>query len=98
MWERQVGERIGQLRQQQKMTKAEFAEVIGISERSMTQLERGTNAITAAAISKICKITGVTADYILFGTTDPVTDVSLLFGLSREQAQITLDIVMKVFE
>lgn len=98
MWDRQIGERVGQLRRQRKLTRAEFGEMIGLSEQYVGRIERGSRIITVAAISKICNVTGVTADYLIFGTEDPISKIALLYGLSRDQVQITLDIAMKVFE
>jgi len=97
MWERQVGERISQLRKERNLTRAEFGELIGLSARYVGKIERG-DTITVASIVKICNKTGVSADYIIFGSHDPMATAAALSGLTREQAQATLDIAMNVIK
>ena len=96
MLEKQAGERIGQLRRERKMSRAEFAELIGVSEQHVGRIERGSSAISVAVIMRICNAFSVSADYILYGSADPMAAASALNGLSREQAQVTLDIAMNV--
>lgn len=96
MWERQVGERVSQLRRERNLTRAEFGELIGLPERYVGKIERGEHTITVTAIAKICNKIGVSADYIIFGGCDPIAAVAALNGLTHEQAKVTLDIVMNV--
>ena len=96
MQERLAGERIGQLRRERKMTRAEFAGLIGISKQHLGRIERGARTIPVALVAKICDALSVSADHIIFGSADPMAAASALNGLSREQAQVTLDIAMNV--
>jgi transcriptional regulator with XRE-family HTH domain len=97
MWERQVGERIGQLRRERNLTRAEFGELIGLPERYVGKIERG-NSITVDAVIKICGKTGVSADHLIFGSHDPMAAVAALNGLTHEQARVILDIAMNVIK
>jgi transcriptional regulator with XRE-family HTH domain len=96
MWEQQIGERISQLRKERKLTRLEFGEMIGKSGQYVGRIERGSHTVSAAVIKKISDETGVSADYLIHGTADPVYTVASFNGLSRAQAQVTLDIAMNV--
>jgi transcriptional regulator with XRE-family HTH domain len=97
MWEQQVGERVSQIRKNRNLTRAEFGQLISLSERHVGKIERG-NTITVESIVKICKKIGVSADYIIFGSHDPMATVATLNDLTYEQVQVTLDIAMNVIK
>ena len=96
MQEQQAGERVWQLRRKRRLTRSEFAKLIGVSEQHVGRIERGAATITVPVLAKICDALGVSADYIIYGSADPMAAASALNGLSREQAQVTLDIAMNV--
>ena len=98
MWEQQVGQRVNQLRKERNLTRAEFGQLIGVSERYVGKIERGTHTIPGVLIAKICAKTGVSADYIIFGGRDPLAMVAAINGLTYEQTQVTLDIAMNVIK
>lgn len=98
MWNQQVGARVSQLRTERSLTRAEFGELIGKSEQYVGRIERGTLAISGETAAKISDATGVSTDYILRGTVDPLATVAALHGLSREQIQITLDIAADIIK
>ena len=97
MWEQQVGERICRLRKERNLTRAEFGELVGMSERYVGKIERGST-ITIAAIANICNKIGVSADYLIFGSPDLMSTAAKLSELTREQVQITLDIAVNVIK
>lgn len=97
MWRKQVGERIRQIRRDHDMTRVEFGTLVSLSARYLGEIERG-NTITVPSIVKICEKTGVSADYIIFGSHDPMAVAATLNGLTHEQAQVTLDIAMNVIK
>jgi transcriptional regulator with XRE-family HTH domain len=97
MWERQVGERVSRIRKDRNLTRSEFGKLISLPEWHVGKIERGST-ISVSSIAKICKKTGVSADYIIFGNRDPMAAVAELNGLTHEQAQITLDIAMNVIK
>lgn len=98
MWEHQVGERVSQLRRERRLTRAEFGDLIGKSAQYVGRIERGTRVITGDVVNRICEKTGVTADYIIRGTADPLAIVELLSGLSHSQIQVTLEIAADVIK
>jgi len=92
----QVGERIGKLRRNRNLSRAQFGKIIGYSEQYVGKIERGVHGISGNAIARICSETGASADYLLFGIVDPSDTVSALCGLSHEQIDIALDILKRL--
>lgn len=98
MLESEIGRRIGQLRKDLNLTRTEFGERIGMSARSVGKIERGALTISSTTIANICKETGVSADYIIFGNHDPMAVAAELNELTFEQANLVLDIAMNVIK
>ena len=96
MWEKQVGERISALRRKRNLTRHEFGELIGKSEQYVGRIERGTHVISGDVVKSISDAIGVSADYIIHGTDDPLEKIALSKELTRGQVQVTLDIVAGV--
>ena len=95
MWT-QVGERIGKLRRDSNLSRAQFGRMIGLSEQYIGKIERGITGVSGATIAKICDTTGVSADYILFGVVSPAAAAAALSGLSHEQITIGLDLLKRL--
>lgn len=98
LW-KNVGERVEKLRKERNLSKSQFGKMIGVSGQYVGMIEKGTNSISVKSIVKICDMTGVSADYILFGTITPNQDITVaasLHNLSNEQIQIALDIIKKI--
>lgn len=63
-----IGERIRKIREElYKETRQEFAERCGFSENQLGKVERGDVTVTTRMLDKICSITGVSSNYILYG-------------------------------
>lgn len=60
--------RIRNARENQGYTREKFAEKLDVSVSYMAELERGKTGISVKMLTKICKLLGLSADYILFGT------------------------------
>lgn len=73
----QVGKSIKQIREKSNLTQAEFAELIGMSTKNISAIERGRVGVSLAALKLICEKLNVSSDRILFDNR-PVNDVSLL--------------------
>lgn len=65
-----VGERIREIREDLKMNREKFSEMIDISSVFLGQIERGERSLSLKTLSKIVKFTGVSTDYILFGANE----------------------------
>ena len=63
----EIGKRITEIRVKMNMSKNEFARLIGMKNQYLGDVERGKKGLTIEKVVNICNLTGVTADYILFG-------------------------------
>ena len=59
-----IGERIRKIRENLKMNRENFSEMIDISDVFLGQLERGERSLSTKTLKKIVKFTGVSADFI----------------------------------
>ena len=66
----EVGERIRKIRKQLKMSREAFAELIDISDIFLGQIERGERSLSIITLASISTSTGVSTDYLLFGTPE----------------------------
>ena len=63
----EVGERIRKIREELKMNREIFSEMIDISDVFLGQIERGERSLSLKTLCKIVTFTGSSTDYILFG-------------------------------
>ena len=59
--------RIRKAREDMGYTREKFAEKLDVSVSYLAELERGRTGISVRLLTKVCKILGLSADYILFG-------------------------------
>jgi len=96
LWEK-TGKRIKNLRDEKNLTQGQFGKIIGKSAQYVGRIERGQK-ISADLIATICEKTSVTADYIMFGIGEPVTNMDFLNDFSPDQIELCLEIIKKVTE
>lgn len=48
-------------------TREQFAEMLDVSVSYLAELERGRTGISVKMLVKVCRVLGLSADYILFG-------------------------------
>ena len=61
--------RIRKAREDAGYTRETFAELLDVSVSYMAEVERGRTGISVEMLIKICKVLGLSADYVLFGET-----------------------------
>ena len=61
--------RIRKAREDVGYTRETFAELLDVSVSYMAEVERGRTGISVKMLIKICKVLGLSADYVLFGET-----------------------------
>ena len=59
--------RIREARTRAGYTRERFAEATEVSTSYMSEVERGRTGISIKMLTKICKLLGLSADYVLFG-------------------------------
>ena len=60
-----IGPRVKSVRNYNKLTQAEFADILGISRAQIANIEAGNSNLTTEHIVRICGRFGVTSDYLL---------------------------------
>lgn len=75
MINRRIGSFIAALRKEQHLTQEQFAEKLGVSNRSISRWENGSTLPDLSLMQSICQITGVTLGELLNGARrDPSTE------------------------
>lgn len=62
-----IGQRIRQERKKLDLSQEEFAEIIGLSDYYIGQLERGERQMSLPALVKIANCLHISLDYLIFG-------------------------------
>lgn len=87
--DKDIGERIKYLRENNNYTRDAFAEKIGISSKFLYEIEMGRKGFSAETLVKIAQSVSVSCDYIMLGhgvenkTMDNI--VGILEGFNSEQ-------------
>ena len=84
MSKEEIGLRIKRVRINMGLTKEKFANILGLSGQYLGMVERGRGSLTYDKLEKLCKLSGLSADYILFGI-----DSSLTSDIKDELSQYT---------
>lgn len=71
-----IGERVRKIREDLKMNRERFSEMIDISDVFLGQIERGERSLSTKTLVKIVKFTGISADFILFGNEESNTTLA----------------------
>ena len=94
-----IGERIRQARKAQRYTQAEVAEMINMSAKNFSQLERGATGLSLATLIALCKSLDVSDDYILFGMEENRQNNTVTKLLSKldEKEQLYAEKLLEVY-
>ena len=68
--------RIRKAREEAGYTREQFAELLNVSNSYLAEVERGRTGVSLKTLTAICKLLGLSADYLIFG--DNCSDDSLL--------------------
>lgn len=95
-----MGERLRSWRITHKQTMKEFAEMCGISERYLADIERGIKAPKLETFVRILNAAGISPEYLLQDSLASVEAGSLLKGaldiLPEEQQKIFCDFMLRL--
>jgi transcriptional regulator with XRE-family HTH domain len=69
IYDKTIGYRIRQEREKLELSREAFAEIIGLSDYYVGQLERGERQMSLSAFIRICSSLHVSADFLLYGNT-----------------------------
>lgn len=65
---KQIGARLREARQRQKMSQSALGEHLGITFQQVQKYETGTNRISAAKLAEAAKLLNVSVTYLMFGS------------------------------
>lgn len=89
----EVGERIRKIREDLKMSREKFSEMIDISDVFLGQLERGERSLSTKTLIKIISFTGLSSDFILFGTEESNDKISKINRILNKCSDDVLDYI-----
>ncbi len=94
----EIGKRIRNIRENMGMTKEKFAKLIGISGQYLGVVEHGKSYLSIDKLKSLCDLTGLSADYILFGKDNNVSSNTqeLLSQFSNEQIELGCEALQKL--
>jgi len=74
--------RIRKAREDLGYTRERFAELLDVSVSYLAEVERGRTNVSVKTLIKICKVLGLSADYVLFGNARD-TDAEIVEKLKK---------------
>lgn len=74
----QVGSHIKTIREKNEYTQERFSELLGITPNHLSAIERGASGATLEMLDKLCKIFGVSADFLFYGDITIEDDTMIL--------------------
>lgn len=93
---KEMGQRIMVRRKALRMTQEALAEKLGVSTQMISNLELGKKAIRPDNLARVCDVLGLSADFVLTGTStktavDAVTEK--LVQLTAEELRMVNDMI-----
>ena len=88
-----IGERIREIRENFNMSRERFAEMVGISDVFLGQIERGECSLSLKTLKSIIKFSGCSADYILFGDNSNNSKIEKIDRILKNNPDITVDFI-----
>lgn len=81
-----IGGRIRAIRKKLRMTQSEFAEVLGVSNTSVSTYETGEHAPPVALLSRIATAGGVSLDWLVAGSGVTADEMEIVAAYRRMDA------------
>lgn len=72
----EIGTNIQRARERAGYTQEKLSEILSITPNHMSAIERGASGVSLEALRKICRLLGVSADYVIFGDFAPRDDIA----------------------
>ena len=101
----EIGGNIQVAREQAGYTQDTLSEMLGMTPNHLSAIERGASGISLEALQRLCRLLGVSADRIIFGTEEPEAEaLALARRISdikpeyRQQVQEPLSAILNGYE
>ena len=88
-----IGERVRIIREDLKMSRETFSEMIDISDVFLGQIERGERALSTKTLAKVVSFTGCSSDFILFGDESPNNKISKINKILNKCSDDVVDYI-----
>lgn len=97
MLKTEIGLRIKNIRESMRLSKEKLAKQLGVSGQYLGMVEHGKGCLSIEKIEKLCEITDLSADYILFGKdySIPASAQKALNEYSEEQIKSGCELLEK---
>ena len=97
MLKKEIGLRLRSIRINMGLSKHKLASMLGISGQYLGLIERGNGSLSVDKLQILCNLTGLSADYILFGKDSslPMEVKNSLSEYSDEQISAGLEALEK---
>ena len=92
----EVGERIRKIREDLKMNRETFSEMIDISDVFLGQIERGERSLSIKTLCRIVSFTGASTDYILLGNAETNSTIDKIVRILRKSSNHMIKYVYQV--
>ena len=94
----EIGLRIRDIRESMHLSKEAFAKLLGISGQYLGVVERGGSYLSIEKLKKLCDLTNLSADYILFGKDAHLEYATnkMLHEFTDEQIEVGCDALKKL--
>lgn len=95
---KEMGLRIKGIRESMHMNKEQFSKLIGISGQYLGVVESGRSCLSIEKLKKLCDLSNLSSDYILFGKNMEVKYQTneLLNNFTHEQIELGCDTLKKL--
>ena len=87
---RAAGKRIRQIRESNKLTQEQMAEVLGVNPNAVRAYERGEYGISKEVMARIRRHFHVSVDYLLFGPSDDWENLLVQVKNAQEEKKMKL--------
>lgn len=94
----EIGERIHKIRNELKLSKDALGKKLGVTGQFIGVVEKGKSTMSYDKLRKLCDVSGYSADYILFGKSEFVTqDIKkLLTEFSEDQIRDVCELINRM--
>ncbi len=94
-----IGFRIAQRRRELKLKQRQLAELVGVSNKYISNLETGTRHVNLEMLSKLCDALDVTPDYFLLGSIkkEPGKNLTDKIQLCSPENQRIISDIVEIF-
>ncbi len=92
----EIGERIRQIRENLKMNRERFSEMIDVSDVFLGQIERGERSISLKTLYKIVDYTGESTDYILLGNNKNNSTINKINKILNSSSEANIEYIYKI--